>query len=92
VQAGLIPDPDEVRTIYGVRDTWTRDVVPMLKTLSAERWAKLGGCSVRTIKNLRNSHTQPSPGIRRRLERALAQLKAEAVSGPTSRRQRRRGR
>jgi hypothetical protein len=93
VEAGLVHHIDEVRTTYGVRDTWSRDVVPALKTVTAERLAKAARCSVRTVKNWRNGHTEPSPKVRRRLERALAQLEAERESGQgKARRSRRRKR
>jgi hypothetical protein len=90
VEAGLVHDIEEVRTTYGVRDTWARDVVPALKAVTAERLAKAARCSVRTVKNWRNGHTEPSPKDRRRLERALAQLQAERESGQGKARQSRR--
>jgi hypothetical protein len=87
VDLGLVHAADEVRATYGVRDTWARDIVPVLQRLPAAQLATWGRCSVRTIKNLRNGHTQPSPGIRRRLERAVAEWK---VKGSPNRRRRRR--
>ena len=89
VEAGMVHHVDEVRTTYGVRDTWDRDIVPSLNRLPAARLAKWGRCSVRTIKNLRNGHTRPSPGIRRRLERAMARWR-DGVAKPRSKGRRRR--
>jgi ribosome-binding protein aMBF1 (putative translation factor) len=54
---------------------------PALKAETAERLAKAARCSVRTVKNWRNGHTEPSPKVRRRLERTLARLQAERESG-----------
>jgi hypothetical protein len=89
VAAGLVHDVKEIRTTYGVVDTWDRDIVPALQRLPAARLATWGRCSVRTIKNLRNGHTQPSPGIPRRLEQAMAEWK-EVTPKPRSKNRRRR--
>ncbi len=73
VEHGLIHHVDEVRQTYhdGRFDRWTRDLVPLLRHLTASRLATAVRVSSRTIKGLRNGRQRPSPSVRRAVLRVV---------------------
>lgn len=73
VEHGLVHHLGEVQSSYldPSQDEWRTVAIPNLKRMRAKDAARRFRCSIRTIKNLRNGHTSPSPAIRRRVLKAL---------------------